>query len=76
LSSIGHGQHGQGNGQGNSKSNGHGNGNGHDKAGRAEKPGEEDELGNSLRKYLYEKYVYRNNGGPRPSLEVESHHEG
>jgi hypothetical protein len=60
LSSIGHG-HGQ-----------RANGNGHDKAGRAEKPGEEDELGHSLRKYLYEKYVYRNNGGPRPPLELES----
>ncbi|MET0535094.1 MAG: hypothetical protein ABW171_12785, partial [Steroidobacter sp.] len=54
------------------------NGNGHDKtAGRAGKSGEEDELGNSLRKYLYEKYVYRNNlGGPRPPVELESHHEG
>lgn len=37
---------------------------------------EEDELGSSLRKYLYEKYVYRNNGGPRSSLDLESHHEG
>ena len=67
LSSIGHAQ----------KHNGNGNGNGHDKAGRAGKAGEEDELGNSLRKYLYEKYVYRNNGGgPRPTVELESHHEG
>jgi len=63
LSSIGHGQKHPLNGQ--------------DKAGRAGKPGEEDELGNSLRKYLYEKYVYRNNrGGPRSPLEMESHHEG
>jgi hypothetical protein len=50
----------------------HKNGNGTDKAGRATKPGEEDELGNSLRKYLYDKYVYRNsNGGPRSPLELE-----
>ncbi|MFC4308003.1 hypothetical protein ACFPN2_02815 [Steroidobacter flavus] len=43
-----------------------------DKAGRAGKPGEEDELGNSLRKYLYEKYVYRNNnGGLRSPVELE-----
>lgn len=48
------------------------NGNGTDKAGRAGKPGEEDELGNSLRKYLYEKYVYRNNnGGLRSPVELE-----
>ncbi len=45
---------------------------GTDKAGRAVKPGEEDELGNSLRKYLYEKYVYRNNnGGLRSPVELE-----
>ena len=68
LSSIGHGQN---------SSHGKNNGNGHDKAGRAGKSGEEDELGNSLRKYLYEKYVYRNNnGGPRSPIELESHHEG
>jgi hypothetical protein len=68
LSSIGHGQN---------PSHSKNNGNGHDKAGRAGKSGEEDELGNSLRKYLYEKYVYRNNnGGPRSPLELESHHEG
>ena len=48
------------------------NGHGTDKAGRAGKPGEEDELGNSLRKYLYEKYVYRNNnGGLRSPVELE-----
>lgn len=48
------------------------NGAGVDKAGRAQKPGEEDELGNSLRKYLYEKYVYRNNnGGVRAPVELE-----
>jgi hypothetical protein len=45
---------------------------GTDKAGRAGKPGEEEELGNSLRKYLYEKYVYRNNnGGLRSPIELE-----
>jgi len=49
-----------------------GNGTAPDKAGRVGKPGEEDELGNSLRKYLYEKYVYRNNhGGPRSPAELE-----
>ena len=32
-------------------------------AGRAAAAGEEDELGSSLRRYLYEKYVYRSNGG-------------
>ena len=48
------------------------NGAGMDKAGRAGKPGEEDELGNSLRKYLYDKYVYRNNnGGSRAPIELE-----
>ena len=48
------------------------NGTSADKAGRAGKPGEEDELGNSLRKYLYEKYVYRNNnGGLRSPVELE-----
>lgn len=55
--------------QGQNKNN---NGTSNDKAGRASKPGEEDELGNSLRKYLYEKYVYRNsNGGPRSPIELE-----
>jgi hypothetical protein len=53
-----------------------GNGNGKSIAGRAGKPGEEEELGSSLRRYLYEKYVYRNNGGQRSPLDVESHHEG
>src|SRR5437868_5277671 len=43
-------------------------GNGKGAAGRAERSGEEEELGSSLRRYLYEKYVYRNNGGPRPPL--------
>ena len=48
------------------------NGSATDKAGRAAKPGEEEELGNSLRKYLYEKYVYRNNnGGVRSPIELE-----
>jgi len=49
-----------------------GNGAALDKAGRTGKPGEEDELGTSLRKYLYEKYVYRNNnGGQRSPVELE-----
>lgn len=66
LSSISHNYS-----QGQNK-NGNGPGHANDKAGRAGKPGEEDELGNSLRKYLYDKYVYRNsNGGPRPPLELE-----
>ncbi len=65
LSSISH-NHSQGQAE-----NG-GNGRRTDKAGRAGKPGEEDELGNSLRKYLYEKYVYRNNnGGQRSPVELE-----
>lgn len=43
-----------------------------DKAARTGRSGEEDELGNSLRKYLYEKYVYRNNnGGVRSPIELE-----
>lgn len=65
LSSIGSGGYGNGHG------NGNGNGSGFSTAGRAGKPGEEEELGNSLRRYLYEKYVYRNNGGQRPPLEAE-----
>lgn len=66
LSSISH-NHNQG-----QHRNGNGNGAGTDKAARAAKPGEEDELGNSLRKYLYDKYVYRNNnGGPRSPIELE-----
>ena len=41
-------------------------------AGRdAERPGEEEELGNSLRRYLYEKYVYRSNGGHRSPMTLE-----
>lgn len=63
LSSLGNAAH-----HANSGSNGAG--------GRTGKS-EEEELGSSLRRYLYEKYVYRtNNGGPRSSLELESHHEG
>lgn len=70
LSSIGY-QNGPGSGPNNGQSQSR-NGPGLDKAGRAGKPGEEDELGTSLRKYLYEKYVYRsNNGGPRSSVELE-----
>jgi hypothetical protein len=44
-------------------------------AGRIDKA-EEEELGTSLRRYLYEKYVYRSNGGQRSPLELESNHEG
>jgi hypothetical protein len=32
----------------------------------------EEELDSSLRRYLYDKYVYRNNGGQRSPLELES----
>lgn len=35
-------------------------------------PDEEEELGESLRRYLYDKYVYRSNGGVHPPLEMES----
>ena len=60
--------------------NGNGaNGNGNNGNGAAARQGkaEEEELGSSLRRYLYEKYVYRSpNGGPRSSLDLESHHEG
>lgn len=41
----------------------------------ADKVGEE-ELGSTLRRYLYEKYVYRSNGEHRSPAEMESHHEG
>ncbi|MBL8267864.1 hypothetical protein [Steroidobacter sp.] len=68
LSSISH-NSGQNHGQSHNKS---ASGAGVDKAGRAGKPGEDDELGHSLRKYLYEKYVYRNNnGGSRSPVELE-----
>jgi hypothetical protein len=69
LSSLGNGGNGSnGTNNANSGSNGAGGRNG---------KSEEEELGSSLRRYLYEKYVYRtNNGGPRSSLELESHHEG
>lgn len=43
-------------------------------AGRTD-PGEE-ELGSSLRRYLYEKYVYRSNGEQRSPADLESNHEG
>ena len=52
-------------------------GSGSNGAGGRNGKAEEEELGSSLRRYLYDKYVYRtNNGGPRSSLELESHHEG
>jgi hypothetical protein len=61
-------------------------GNGNGAAGRTEASGEEEELGSSLRRYLYEKYVYHHstsaagvaaaNGsagiGVLPSLDLES----
>jgi hypothetical protein len=49
---------------------------GRNAAGRAEGSAEEEELGNSLRRYLYEKYVYRSNGGLRSPVDMESQHEG
>lgn len=52
------------------------NGNGRNAAGRTEGSAEEEELSSSLRRYLYEKYVYRSNGGQRPPLDLESQHEG
>ena len=50
--------------------------NGRNAAGRADGSAEEEELGNSLRRYLYEKYVYRSNGGLRSPVDMESQHEG
>ncbi|HKU16674.1 MAG TPA: hypothetical protein VJQ52_19940 [Steroidobacteraceae bacterium] len=52
------------------------NGNGRSAAGRMEASAEEGELNTSLRRYLYEKYVYRSNGGHAPPLDMESKHEG
>jgi hypothetical protein len=43
-------------------------------AGRPTPAGEDEELGNSLRRYLYEKYVYRNDE-QHSSITLESHHE-
>src|SRR5262245_55053263 len=45
-------------------------------AGRTDGSAEEEELGTSLRRYLYEKYVYRSNGGLRSPVDMESQHEG
>jgi hypothetical protein len=54
-----------------------GGGNGKGAAGgRAARPADEEELGSSLRRYLYEKYVYRSNGGHGSPMDMESHHEG
>src|SRR5262245_40885656 len=50
--------------------------NGRNAAARTEWSAEEEELGNSLRRYLYEKYVYRSNGGLRSPADMESQHEG
>jgi hypothetical protein len=44
------------------------------RAGMNGQSAEEDQLGTSLRRYLYEKYVYRSNRGHRPT-ELESQHE-
>ena len=60
---------------GNNKPNS-GNLNGRNAAGRADGSAEEEELGTSLRRYLYEKYVYRSNGGLRSPVDMESQHEG
>jgi hypothetical protein len=50
-------------------------GKGTNAAGRSATAGEGEELGNSLRRYLYEKYVYRNDEHRSP-ITLESHHEG
>lgn len=50
--------------------------NGRNAAGRTDGSAEEEELGISLRRYLYEKYVYRSNGGHRSPVDMESQHEG
>jgi len=50
--------------------------NGKGSAGRADKSGDSEELSSNLRRYLYEKYVYRNGAAHRGTLEMESHHEG
>jgi hypothetical protein len=49
-----------------------GNGNGHGTGVPGRNGNEEhEELASSLRRYLYEKYVYRNNGEPRSPLDLE-----
>jgi hypothetical protein len=50
-------------------------GNGKAPAARLAATGEQEELGSSLRRYLYDKYVYRNDE-QRSSLTLESYHEG
>ena len=50
--------------------------NGSNAAGRIDGSAEEEELDTSLRRYLYEKYVYRSNGGLRSPVDMESQHEG
>ncbi|HEY4366964.1 MAG TPA: hypothetical protein VGN07_06980 [Steroidobacteraceae bacterium] len=48
-----------------------GNGNGSGVPGRNGSAEEQEELASSLRRYLYEKYVYRNNGEQRSPLDLE-----
>ena len=52
------------------------NGAGNNGTGRNGKAMEDDEPGGSLRRYLYEKYVYQTIGGLCPPLDLEPHHEG
>lgn len=44
-------------------------------AGRNDKSSDDDELGSSLRRYLYEKYVYPSSGAVHAPMEAH-HHEG
>ncbi|HKE94530.1 MAG TPA: hypothetical protein VKB34_09515 [Povalibacter sp.] len=44
-------------------------------AGRAASSEQQEELANSLRRYLYEKYVYRSNGEHRSPVDLESRHD-
>src|SRR5262245_3395253 len=48
---------------------------GNGRNGSAEKHGADEELGSSLRRYLYDKYVYRTEGAQRPPVPMESQHE-
>jgi hypothetical protein len=50
---------------------GNGNGHGNSVPGRNGNAEEQEELAGSLRRYLYEKYVYRNNGEQRSPLDLE-----
>ena len=68
LTSIGN-----GNGHNAPNHNNHsgGNGSGTGAPGRNGNAEEQEELASSLRRYLYEKYVYRNNGESRSPLDLE-----